>query len=119
MADVILPGLIGHTVAALAGAPQGGGLLVSAVAGGDTVDGGPYHVTGTVAIDSTPDIPVHRKVRLFDAKNGRLVREAWSDAVTGAYAFEGVRLGPWLVVAHDYTNSYNAVVADNILAVPM
>jgi hypothetical protein len=82
----------------------------------DRQDGGNYQIVSTVEIDSSPDIPVHRKVRLFCARSGRLVRETWSDAATGAYEFRHIRRGPWVIVAHDYTGTYNAVIADPMLA---
>ncbi|MFN4325247.1 MAG: hypothetical protein ACK4FP_05105 [Azonexus sp.] len=110
---------ISHSVSGLIGPPLGGRLAGVATTVKDTQDGGTFKVQGTVAIDATPDIPVKRKVRLFCLQSGRLVREAWSDPVTGAYRFEYVRQGPWLVVSHDYTGSYNAVVADNILGESM
>lgn len=119
MAGARIPGLIAHSPGANPPGYMQNARRSPLTAGADQNDGGVYFVTGTVAIDSTPDIPVHRKVRLFAARSGRLVRETWSDPVTGEYRFERIRIGPWLVVAHDYTNSYNAVVADNILAVPM
>lgn len=105
--------------AAISGPPNGGSLCAMNRPGRDAEDGGAYTVFGTVGIDSTPDIMVHRRVRLFCRISGRLVRETWSDPVTGAYRFDGIRIGPWLVIAHDYTGSYNAVVADNRLGDPM
>ena len=114
---VALP--ISHSVSGIIGPPLGGRLGGGATAAKDVQDGGAFKVQGTVAIDATPDIPVKRKVRLFCLQSGRLVRETWSDPVTGAYRFEYVRQGPWLVISHDYTGSYNAVVADNILGESM
>ena len=84
----------------------------------DTQDGDTFKVQGTVAIDATPDIPVKRKVRLFCLQSGRLVRETWSDPVTGGYLFEYVRQGPWFITAHDHTGTYVGVIADNLLAEP-
>lgn len=115
----LIPALVTHSVSALSGPPSGGRVIGAAVFTKDAHDGGVYKVQGTVAIDSTPDIPVRRKVRLFCLTSGRFVRETWSDPVTGGYLFEYIRQGPWLVVAHDYTGSYNAVVADNILGETM
>lgn len=82
----------------------------------DREDGGPYQIVSTVAIDSTPDIPVRRKVRLICTRSGRLVRETWSDAATGVYQFRNIRRGPWTIITHDYTGTYNAVVADHYSA---
>lgn len=116
-----VPPHFSYTVSALVGAPTvfSVGRIGQNISGADFQDGGAYKVQGTVAIDSTPDMPVRRKVRLFCLASGRLVRETWSDPVTGSYLFEYIRQGPWLVVAHDYTGSYNAVPADNILGEPM
>lgn len=114
-----IPPAISHSVAALSGPPLGGASIAKTFHANDTQDGGAFKVQGTVAIDATPDIPVKRKVRLFCAVSGRLVREMWSDPVTGAYSFEYIRPGPWMVTAHDYSGTYNAVVADNITAEPM
>ena len=80
----------------------------------DTVDGGRHQVAGTVKIDDSPDIPVHRRVRLFEQLTGRLVREMWSDPITGAYAFDHIKLRPYFVITHDHLHNYNAVVADNL-----
>ena len=90
------------------------GAMIAPIAASDMEDGGPYHIEDIVAIDSNPDIPVSRKVRLFDRATGRLVRETWSDPTTGRYRFDRIRLGPWTIVAYDHTDFYNAVIADNI-----
>lgn len=83
----------------------------------DTADGGPYRVAGTVKIDGTPAVPVARRVRLFDVISGRLVRQVWSGA-DGAFAFENLRAGEYLVVSDDHTRTYNAVAADRVAAAP-
>lgn len=84
----------------------------------DTLYGGRYQVAGTVAVAGIPDVPVARKVRLLHLASGRIAREVWSD-LAGNYSFSYVAAGPWTVLAHDYTGEYNAVVADNILGVPL
>lgn len=85
----------------------------------DASDSGAYRIAGTVYIDGTPDEPVGRRVRLFDRETGRFVRQVWSDALTGAYAFEKIRPGVYFLVSHDHTAEYNAVIRDRIEAVPM
>ena len=115
MSSDLYGGILTLQPAEIYGPPTGGNALGGPLAGGDIEDGGKYCVQGTVGIDSTPDIMVHRKVRLFCTRTGRLVREQWSDPVTGAYLFEHVRIGPWTIMSHDYTGNYNAVVADNVL----
>lgn len=80
----------------------------------DAADGGHYRIAGTVAIDDNPDIPVSRRTRLYHQQSGRLVREMWSAAGTGAYEFRDLRLQQYFVVAHDHTNYYNAAIKDTI-----
>jgi hypothetical protein len=79
--------------------------------------GGNGKLTGTVAVKGSPNIPVQRRVRLFDERTGLLVREVFSDPVTGAYEFLYIGTEhPYTVVAYDYANNYRAVLADNISA---
>ena len=82
--------------------------------------GGDGRIAGTVKVDSTPDFPLWRRVRLFVKRDGRLVREQWSDPVTGAYAFEYInRALQYVVIAHDHTGVYQAVVSDTPTVDPM
>jgi len=82
--------------------------------------GGDGRIAGTVKVDSTPDYPVWRRVRLFAKRDGRLVREMWSDPVTGAYAFDYInRALQYVVIAHDHTGAYQAVVSDTPTVDPM
>lgn len=87
------------------------------VRGPDAIHGGKYQVTGTVKV--TPATPVFRKVTLFDSVSRLLIREQWSDPVTGAYAFNNIRAGTFFVVSVDHTNTHNAVIADRLVAEPM
>lgn len=98
--------------------PAGAGVRrVGGLVRHDTADGGPYRVAGAVKIDGTPAVPVARRVRLFDVISGRLVRQVWSGP-DGAFAFERIRAGEYLVVSDDHTRTYNAVAADRVAAVP-
>ncbi len=86
----------------------------------DIYFGGTGKVVGDVAIDDDPDIPVARRVWLIRMRDGALIRETWSDAVTGAYSFFGVDITQrYAVLAFDQTHVFNAVIADNIPAEPM
>lgn len=87
----------------------------------DVVDAGLFRVAGTVAEKGVPtNLPLRRKVRLFNERDGRFIRETWSDATTGAYVFNEVRGDvTYTVVSYDYTNMYRAVIADNLTATPM
>lgn len=92
--------------------------LVKVVA--DTIYGGKGRIAGTVKIDSTPDYPAWRRVRLFVRRDGTLVAEQWSDPVTGAYSFEGITMAvEFTVIAYDHTGAYNAVVRDGVVAEPI
>jgi hypothetical protein len=82
----------------------------------DATDSGAYRVAGTVAIDGTPISPVARRVRLYHQMSGRLVRETWS-AADGTFAFEGLALATYIVMAEDYTALYDPVARDRVVAV--
>lgn len=76
---------------------------------------GAGRIAGTVKVDSTPDYPVWRRVRLFDRRDNRLVRETWSSSETGAYSFEGINPArTYVVIAYDHTGVFNAEIRDNV-----
>lgn len=82
----------------------------------------PYHAgayripPGTVKKDGTPDVPVRRRVRLIDQATGKFIRETWSDAVTGAYAFNYIAPGVYTVYALDHTGEYGGTIETDIVA---
>lgn len=82
---------------------------------------GRHRIRGTVKEKGLQaDVPVSRRVLLIDERTWFVVRAAWSDAATGAYAFE--RINPdirYVVMAFDHNGNYRAVVADNLHAEPM
>lgn len=81
--------------------------------------GGMYVVKGTVKVAGSPDVPVVRRVLLFNLLSSCfLARAVWSSS-DGSYRFDNVGRGPWFVTSHDHTGEYNAVIADNIVAEPM
>ena len=94
---------------------------VSRIKGRDQTFGGLYMLSGTVKQLATPsNLPLYRHVRLFDERTGIFIDSTWSDAVTGAYAFTNIKGNVrYTVVAFDYPHGFRAVVADNILPVPM
>lgn len=94
---------------------------VAPITAHDREDFGFYRVTGTVTEKALPsNSPLRRRVRLHRENDGRLIREVWSDATTGEYAFNYIRGdAKYTVVTYDYTNSYRAVIADNITPDPM
>ncbi len=71
-------------------------------------------VVGTTKNVGTPNYPVSRRVRLLRKRDGLLAREVWSDAA-GNYRFENVQHDiEYVVMSHDHTGLYNAVVADTV-----
>lgn len=65
--------------------------------------------------------PAARRVSLFirEANGFRLIRQTWSDPLTGSYAFPYVRSGVYFVLAEDYLQQKTIVTADPIQALPM
>ena len=79
----------------------------------DPLDSGPLAISGTVKIKDSPDIPVARRVRLFEHATGRLVREVWSGA-NGAYSIPRLKDNLYFLVSHDHTLQDNAAIKDRI-----
>ena len=81
---------------------------------------GKYRITGTVKQKGQPiDLPVSRRVLLIDERANFVVRETWSDAVTGRYSFDYINPDiQYLVIAYDYQQNFRAAVADNLTAEP-
>ena len=73
-------------------------------------------VYGTVQRKTDPaNTPLKRKVRLVRERDGLVVREVWSDAVTGGYDFRYIdELQTWTVIAYDHEHNFRAVIADGI-----
>lgn len=85
----------------------------------DMQDFGLYRICGTTKLDAKPtDLPVRRRVQLYNQRDGRLIRETWSDPATGAWSFDNIRGGDgtrYFVCTFDYTEQKRAVIADNLL----
>jgi hypothetical protein len=82
---------------------------------------GLYQIVGTVKEQSTPaNVPLKRRVRLTNERDGALLQETWSDPVTGAYTFTYIPGDlAYTVVSYDYLHNYRAVIADNLTAEKM
>lgn len=86
----------------------------------DAYFGGNGRISGTVRIKGSPDAPTHRRVRLIRDQDGVMIREQWSDPITGTYLFEGVDPSvKYSVVTYDHTGVYNAVIKDFVTPDPM
>lgn len=118
MAEISVPVVL-HTLrvapSAGAAASYSGPKLLALQKSGDYIHGGAGVITGTVEEKATPNIPLHRKVRLHREVDGLLVRETWSNATTGAYVFTDINPAyTYTVIAYDYARNYRAVGADNL-----
>lgn len=82
----------------------------------DIYHGGRYRIASTVKAKGSPsNIPLHRRVQLIRERGSLVIRETWSDPVTGDYVFEGISGDyTYAVVSYDYTHNYRAVIADNL-----
>ncbi len=82
----------------------------------DTAHGGSGTVYGTVDRKGTPaNVPLRRRVRLHSDASGALVRETWSDAATGAFAFTGIDPAQrYTTLAYDHEHNFRAEAADNL-----
>lgn len=74
-------------------------------------------VYGTTEVKTDPlDKPVRARVLLLREKDGKVIREGWSDPITGAYQFEDVDTGGvYTVLSYHPTRDKRAVVADGII----
>jgi len=84
----------------------------------DMQDGGGYRMAGTV--DELGVVGSYR-VRLFDRKSARCIREVWS-AADGSYVFNHLADRPngYFVIAYDHGDApLNAAIGDLITPEPM
>ena len=118
------PLLLGPTL--LPARLQGGGALQKmAFAPGilirDIYCGGAGFVAGTVkerpnGAPEGSEVPVWRRVRLYDERRGACIAETWSDATTGVYRFEYVDMERiYTVLSYDHNGQFVAVAASGLV----
>lgn len=80
------------------------------------IDGGRGLITDTVKTKATPtNVPTLARVRLVRDIDGKVVRETWSDPVTGLYTFNYFsEQFTYMVIAIHPTGLYRAVIADRL-----
>jgi Concanavalin A-like lectin/glucanases superfamily len=84
----------------------------------DIYYGGTGMITGTAK--NTPKTPVFRRIQLIHDAAKSIIRETWSDPVTGGYVFENItRDSTYTVIGYDHTDAYRAVIADKQTAQAM
>ena len=105
---------------------QGGGALQKmAFAPGiltrDIYRGGAGFVAGTVkerpkGAPEGSEVPVRRRVRLYDERSGNCLGETWSDITTGVYRFEYVDMERiYTVLSYDHNGVFSAEVANGLV----
>ena len=102
----------------------GGALQKMAFAPGilirDIYRGGAGFVAGTVkerpkGAPEGSEVPVWRRVRLYDERQGACIAETWSDATTGAYRFDCIDMGRiYTVLSYDHNGVFSAEVASSV-----
>ena len=118
------PLLLGPTL--LPARLQGGGALQKmAFAPGilirDIYRGGAGFVAGTVkerpkGAPEGSEVPVWRRVRLYDERQGACIAETWSNATTGAYRFDCIDMGRiYTVLSYDHNGQFVAVAANGLV----
>ena len=103
----------------------GGALQKMAFAPGilirDIYCGGAGFVAGTVkerpkGAPEGSEVPVWRRVRLYDERRGACIAETWSDATTGAYRFDCIDMGRiYTVLSYDHNGVFSAEVANGLV----
>ena len=104
---------------------DGGALQKMAFAPGilirDIYCGGAGFVAGTVkerpkGAPEGSEVPVWRRVRLYDERRGACIAETWSDATTGAYRFDYVDMWRiYTVLSYDHNGQFVAVAANGLV----
>ena len=102
----------------------GGALQKMAFAPGilirDISRGGAGFVAGTVkerpkGAPEGSEVPVRRRVRLYDERSGNCLRETWSDATTGAYRFDYIDMERvYTVLSYDHNGKFVAEAASGL-----
>ncbi len=61
------------------------------------------------------EVPVMRRVRLYDQRSGNRLGETWSDATTGVYRFEYVDMERiYTVLSYDHNGNFVAEAASSV-----
>ena len=62
------------------------------------------------------EVPVWRRVRLYDERSGNCLRETWSDATTGAYRFDYIDMERvYTVLSYDHNGKFVAEAASGLV----
>lgn len=82
----------------------------------DTEFGGAGTIYGTTKIKGATNVPAHARIVLLHQRSKALVRETWSDPVTGAFAFTGIDINQqFLTLAEDAAGNFRPVAASRLV----
>lgn len=82
----------------------------------DVEFGGQARIWGTTKIKGTPNVPAKARVVLQHQRSKVLVRETWSDPVTGAFEFSGLDASQqFLTLAEDLAGNFRPVSANRLV----
>ncbi|KZT13763.1 hypothetical protein A1D30_21880 [Acidovorax sp. GW101-3H11] len=82
----------------------------------DVEFGGQARIWGTTKIKGTPNVPTKARVVLQHQRSKLLVRETWSDPVTGAFEFRGIDANQqFLTLAEDLAGNFRPVAASKLV----
>lgn len=94
------------TLGAISGYPANTVLVHHNISSTHYYDGGTTIVTGNVTYNNSP---ASRIVRLYSERDGRLIAQTWSDAITGAYTFTDLKNQYYVIWSEDYLAVYDPV----------
>lgn len=114
MSGQLIGEVIRHAPGAIAGAPiaRSAGEVLQR----DMRDGGSMRIAATVTVAGAP---ARRRVRLHEQNTGLLLRETWSNAETGAYAFDYIAPNRYFVIAFDHTGEFDPEAKADLQPEPM
>jgi hypothetical protein len=112
--------MVSRPAAAVAGSDVGpvwARALRGSASARDTAFGGRGCIWGTTKIKGTPsNLPTRARVVLLHQRSKLVARETWSDAVTGAFAFEDIDTQQqFLTLAEDAAGAYRPVAAHKLV----
>jgi hypothetical protein len=113
--DVIPIGYTNQSVGTQGTGTTNNKVILTAPFGKNIYHGGSGIIIGQTIENSSP---VSRRVRLFNKRNGLLIKEVFSDNL-GVYTFENIdKRQEYFIMADDYRRIRNAVVMDGITPIP-
>jgi hypothetical protein len=78
---------------------------------------GEGYIKSTVHVDYPPKEPISRRVALYSISDNQIIKQTWSDPMTGQYEFVRIPMKtPYLIFTYDYDENYNADIVGPVYA---